>query len=42
MTVRCKVAFQGTRFEFQVSSFHSVFPDNMKPETRNPQLFSPA
>ena len=37
MTVRREIAFQGTCFEFKVSSFQSVFPDNMKPETRNPQ-----
>ena len=27
-------------FEFRVSSFRSVFLDNAKPETRNPQLRS--
>jgi hypothetical protein len=36
--VRSKENVSG--FEFRVSSFRSVFLDNAKPETRNPQLRS--
>jgi hypothetical protein len=42
VSMRDKSSFQGNCFGFRVASFRSVFSDNMKPETKNPQLPSSA